>query len=130
MTKAICSTLKGGAEQSGAVGQTELAPPPYRPPFRGAVRVEQERSEGGAVEPAGRLAQLAVRVERLTVSRRNPEAFFIERSDIAEELRRAARAIDAQENCAARVPLAVDRAGRLRRGTLLATPILDTKVRT
>ena len=59
MTAVICSTLKGGAEQGGAVGQTELAPPPYRPPFRGAVRVEQERPEGGAAEPVGRQAQRA-----------------------------------------------------------------------
>jgi hypothetical protein len=34
------------------------------------------------------LTELARRVERLTVSRTNPEAFFEERSEIAYELRR------------------------------------------
>jgi len=34
---------------------------------------------------------LASRVARLTISRRDPESFFIERSEIANELRRIAR---------------------------------------
>jgi hypothetical protein len=33
---------------------------------------------------------LASRVARLTISRRDPESFFIERSEIANELRRIA----------------------------------------
>lgn len=119
MSKVVCHTLKGGAGHGVAPGQTELAPPPYSPPFRGGVRVGQERVEGEAVEPAGRLAQLAAQAERLSVSHRDPEAFFIERSEIANELRAVARVLPAFE-----------RAGRLRRGALLATPILDTKVRT
>ncbi len=119
MTKVICSTLKGGAERGGAVGQTELAPPPYRPPFRGAVRVEQERSKGGAVEPAGRLAQIAAKVERLSVSHRDPETFFIERSEIAEELRAVARVLPTRPG-----------AGPKRPGVSLATGVLDAKVRT
>ncbi|WP_217629683.1 hypothetical protein [Paracoccus chinensis] len=36
---------------------------------------------------------LAGRVLRLMVSHRNPEQFFVERSDIADEMRRLARAV-------------------------------------
>ena len=125
MSKAICSTLQGGAEQSGAVGQTELAPPPYRPPFRGAVRVEQERSQGGAVEPAHRLAQIAAKVERLSVSHRDPETFFIERSELAEAIRAVSRNIVAR-----RVPPASRRSGQDGREISLETGVLDAKVRT
>lgn len=121
MTGVICSTLKGGAEQSGAAEQTGLAPPPYRPPFRGAVRVEQERSNGGAVEHgagvARDIAALASRVERLTLSHRDPEAFFVERSEIASELRAAARVLPP-----ARLT------GTLRRGAPLACRDLASKV--
>ena len=125
MTKVICSTLKGGAEHGGAVGQTELAPPPYRPPFRGAVRVEQERSDGGALEPAGRLAQLASKIERLSVSHRDPEAFFIERSEIANELRSVSRNIVARSW----VPVPAQPAGQAGREGLPVTGVLDAKVR-
>ena len=97
MTKTICATLKGSAEQSGAVEQAELAPPPYRPPFRGAVRVAQERSNGGAVERgagvARDIAALASRVERLSVSHRDPEAFWIDKGELAAELRQVARSL-------------------------------------
>ena len=120
MTKVICSTFKGGAEQGGAAGQTGLAPPPYRPPLKGgAVRVEQERSRGGAVETAETLVHLAARVDHLTVSHRDPEAFFVERSEIADALRRAAR----------RVPPPCPPAGRERRGVSLACLDLAPKVR-
>jgi hypothetical protein len=37
------------------------------------------------------LTALAHRVERLTVSRTNPESFFVEKSEIAHALRRLAR---------------------------------------
>jgi|GEM_PF-3131148 len=43
--------------------------------------------------PADRLEELASRVLRLTISRRDPEQFFVERSDIAGEMRRLARAV-------------------------------------
>lgn len=95
MTNRNCPTLKGVAGHGWAAGQTEHAPPPYSPPFRGGVRVGQERSSGGAVERSADVCQsiaaLASRIERLTVSHRDPEAFFIERSDIARELRAVAR---------------------------------------
>lgn len=121
MTRVICSTLKGGAEQGGAAGQTGLAPPPYRPPFRGAVRVEQERSNGGAVEHGAEMARdiaaLASRVERLSVSHRNPEAFFVERSEIASELRAAARVLPSAQP-----------AGQAGRGASLACLDLASKV--
>jgi len=125
MKKVVCHTLKGEAGQGAAPGQTELAPPPYRPPFRGAVRVGQERSEGGAVEPAGRLAQIAAKVERLSVSHRDPEAFFIERSELAEAIRVVSRNIVAR-----RVPPAATCSGRVGREISLATGVLDAKVRT
>ena len=125
MKKVICHTLKGEAGQGAAPGQTELAPPPYRPPFRGAVRVGQERSEGEAVEPAGRLAQLAAQVERLSVSHRDPETFFIERSEIVAELRAVSRNIVAR-----RVLPAATHSGREGREISLATGVLDAKVRT
>lgn len=40
---------------------------------------------------AGSLADLARRVDRLTVSRRDPEAFHAEKSDIAYSLRRLSK---------------------------------------
>ena len=126
MSKVVCSTFQGGAEQSGAVGQTELAPPPYSPPFRGGVRVEQERSEGGAVEPARRLAQIAAKIERLSISHRDPETFFIERSELAEAIRAASRNIVARS----RVPVSAQRAGQAVRSVSLVTGVLDAKVRT
>ena len=43
-----------------------------------------------AAAPAHDLADLARRVERLRLSHRDPEAFFAERSDIADALRRLA----------------------------------------
>lgn len=43
--------------------------------------------------PADRIEELASRVLRLMVSRRDPEQFFVERSDIAAEMRRIARAV-------------------------------------
>ena len=126
MKEAYCPTFKGGARQGVASGQTELAPPPYRPPFRGAVRVGQERSDGVAVEPAGRLAQLAAKVERLSVSHRDPEAFFIERSEIANELRVVSRNIVARS----RVPVPAKLAGQAGREGFPVTGVLDAKVRT
>lgn len=36
------------------------------------------------------LHEIACRVERLTISRRDPEAFFVERSEIANALRKEA----------------------------------------
>ena len=41
--------------------------------------------------PADRISAIADRVNRLTVTRIDPEAFFAERSDISAELRRLAR---------------------------------------
>ena len=120
-----CATREGGADIGGAVEQTELAPPPYRPPFRGAVRVAQERSNGGALEPAGRLAQLAAQIERLSVSHRDPEAFFIERSEIANELRIVSRNIVARSW----VPVPAQPAGQAGREGFLVTGVLDAKVR-
>ncbi|BCB17327.1 hypothetical protein OCUBac02_02210 [Bosea sp. ANAM02] len=124
--KAHCPTFKGVAGQGVALGQTELAPPPYRPPFRGAVRVGQERSSGVAAEQAGRLAQLAAQIERLSVSHRDPEAFFIERSEIANELRVVSRNIVARS----RVPVPANLAGQAGREGLPVTGVLDAKVRT
>lgn len=43
--------------------------------------------------PADRLEELAFRVQRLMISHRDPERFFVERSDIADEMRRLARAV-------------------------------------
>ncbi|WP_062223148.1 hypothetical protein [Aureimonas sp. D3] len=47
-----------------------------------------------SLTPAGvspeMLHEMARRVERLTVSRRDPEAFFVERSEIADALRKEA----------------------------------------
>lgn len=126
MTKIICHTFKGVAEQGVAVGQTELAPPPYSPPFRGGVRVGQERSQGVAAGPACRLAQIAAKVERLSVSHRDPEAFFIERSEIAAELRAVSRNIVARS----RVPVSAQRAEQAVRSVSLVTGVLDAKVRT
>jgi hypothetical protein len=121
MKKAFCPTFEGGARHGVAAGQTELAPPPYRPPFRGAVRVGQERSKGGAVgrgtEVARDLANLASRVERLSVSHRDPEAFFVERSEIASELRAAARVLPPAKP-----------AGQADRGASLACLDLASKV--
>lgn len=42
---------------------------------------------------SAQIEALAFRVLRLTVSRRDPEQFFVERSDIAGEMRRLARAV-------------------------------------
>jgi hypothetical protein len=113
-----CHTLKGLARRGSAAGQTELASPPYSPPFRGGVRVGQERSVGVALEAGEMLANLAARIDRLTVSHRDPEAFFIERSEIAAALRGAAE----------RVPLPVYPAGRVRRSASLASEDLAPKV--
>lgn len=55
-------------------GQTRRAQPP------------PELSPG----PAAALRELADRVNRLTVSRRDPDRFFEERSEISAELRRIA----------------------------------------
>lgn len=41
--------------------------------------------------PADRIDAAADRINRLTVTRSDPEAFFAERSDISGELRRIAR---------------------------------------
>ncbi|KPH80669.1 hypothetical protein AE618_13095 [Bosea vaviloviae] len=118
MKTVICHTLKGVARQGSAAGQTGLAPPPYSPPFRGGVRVGQERSAGVAHEAGEVLAQLAARVDRLTISHRDPEAFFVERSEIAAALRGAAE----------RVPLPVQRAGQAVRSVSLASKDLAPKV--
>lgn len=48
-----------------------------------------------ANETAARIAHLARRVDRLTVCRRDPEAFFIERSEIVFALRRLSREVAA-----------------------------------
>jgi hypothetical protein len=40
--------------------------------------------------------ELAARVDRLTIQRRDPEAFFVERSAIVGDLRRLARVIGRQ----------------------------------
>lgn len=42
---------------------------------------------------SAQIEALASRLLRLTVSHRDPEQFFVERSDIAGELRRLARAV-------------------------------------
>ena len=46
---------------------------------------------------ADQIAELAERVERLTPSRRDPERFFVERSEIASELRAAAQGLLGRE---------------------------------
>lgn len=121
MTKTICATLEGGASQGSAVEQAGLAPPPYRPPLRGGRKGGAVRSKGGAPERgtwvAHDLAELASRVERLSVSHRDPEAFFVERSEIASELRAATR-----------VPPLAQPAGQGRRGPSLACLDLASKV--
>jgi len=51
------------------------------------------RGKGQAVATGpDQLNTLADRIERLTISRRDPEWFFAERSEIAAELRRVAAA--------------------------------------
>jgi hypothetical protein len=42
---------------------------------------------------AAAIEALATRVSRLTISHRDPEAFFVARSDLAAELRAIARAL-------------------------------------
>lgn len=44
---------------------------------------------------AERLADIAHQVARLSIDRRNPERFFEDRSEIAHELRKLARAAEA-----------------------------------
>ena len=45
-------------------------------------------------DPADRLADLAIRVRRLTVSHRDPERFHVDKSEIEHELRRLARELE------------------------------------
>ncbi len=54
------------------------------------------------------LHEMARRVERLTISRRDPEAFFVERSEIADALRKEAWKVER----GAPVSGALDRRGR------------------
>jgi hypothetical protein len=58
-----------------------------------------------------RLADIASRVARLTVDRRDPEKFFVDRSELAAALRRLARTLPADESR----PIAQDAADRPRR---------------
>ncbi|WAJ26868.1 hypothetical protein [Antarcticirhabdus aurantiaca] len=56
------------------------------------------KNRGSALELGDRIERLARRVERLSVSRHDPEAFFEERSEIVAELRReASRAADVED---------------------------------
>ena len=61
---------------------------PYRNPWRGAGA---DRAE----TPAERLAILARAIGRLAPDWRDPERYFEARSELAEEARRLARALEA-----------------------------------
>lgn len=60
-----------------------------------AKPMPDRKSEHGLAE---RIDDLARRVGRLSPSRHDPERFFVERSEIEDELRRAARRIDRQRS--------------------------------
>jgi len=52
------------------------------------------RATGGDREPAERLADLAAAIGRLAPDWRQPERYYERRSELAEEARRLARAMD------------------------------------
>jgi hypothetical protein len=56
------------------------------------------RSEASieAAKLTAQVRELAARVDRLTIQRRDPEAFFVERSAIVGDLRRLARVMGRQ----------------------------------
>jgi hypothetical protein len=53
----------------------------------------------GGSEAADKIASLAERVRRLTPSHRDPERFYLDRSEIAAELRRIAREMEGITSC-------------------------------
>lgn len=58
---------------------------------RGADRCKPFRRDAGNEAQSPDLVALARRIERLAPSHRDPEAFHVERDDIAKTLRRMAR---------------------------------------
>jgi len=62
---------------------------PQRPHFPGDFRADGRARYDRDAE----LLSLSERVERLTVSRRDPERFYEEKSEIAHELRLLAKAV-------------------------------------
>jgi hypothetical protein len=83
MEQAIDKTrnIPGAARQSGASSGLEA-----RRLLAAPNRIDRRPEDGQGAA----LAALSRRVERLTVSHRNPEAFYAERSEIADALRRMA----------------------------------------
>jgi len=84
MEQAIDKTrnIPGAARQSGTSSRLEAR----------RLLAAPNRDHGRPSDGSGAtLAALSRRVERLTVSHRNTEAFYAERSEIADALRRMAR---------------------------------------
>ena len=80
-----------------AVGQPRTAAPPPRP-IRGPDSQATPRLRAPTPPSdttAGRIEELAREVRRLTISRTDPERFFVERSSIAAELASLARTLGA-----------------------------------
>ena len=61
------------------------------PPKGGFYSVPPKGERHTPVQVSTEIEALAERVQRLMVSHRDPERFFVERSDIAHEMRRLAR---------------------------------------
>lgn len=103
-----------GKPDAGRISRTTRTCPDGFPPFRGEA--SNVRFAPAAVR---QIETLACCVERLTISHRDPERFFIERSEIAHGLRELARVLP---------PDAV----RAQRGPEISLDELDlvTKVRT
>lgn len=95
-----CAPPKETGKSGAHLPRTSRAPPAHLPRSSGA-HLPSFLKEG---DKAGRWARptpcmasdldaLAQRVGRLMVSHRDPEAFFIERSEIAHDLRRLAKGV-------------------------------------
>lgn len=101
MTRSICHTLRGVARHGVAAGQTGLAPPPYSPPFRGGVRVGQERSAGVAAEAGAQVGQPPSRVgHRGSFPRPLPPAALRERGFLLVAGSKSGATISMQRNVA------------------------------
>lgn len=69
---------------------------------RGKAMQGERRNNPGDIGAA--VAAIADRIERLTVSRHDPHAFFEQRSEIAADLRAAARVLPAASLCGGAAP--------------------------